>query len=157
MCVCVCALWMSVLKSSSYLQRLVFLNSCLTVYYRLHAHTHLLFLLDNIHTESHTERASESSWKRFVRSPSWNWETETLLHYCYSQLKHCVNVSVCACVFVFMGVWGHRHDWLARKLPPPIRWQKVCECVCVCKNIVGLIQFTLMQFQIQMSLKQQQE
>ena len=55
---------------------ILFLDSCLTAYCRPHKHippcTHLLFLLDNISTDtqSHTERVSESSWKRFVRSPS---------------------------------------------------------------------------------------
>lgn len=74
-----------------------------TVYYRLHTHldtrTHSCCFSWTRHTESHTERASESSWKRFVRSPSWNWETENLLHYCCSQLKYCV------CVFVFEHGW----------------------------------------------------
>lgn len=48
--------------------------------------------------QSYTERAGESSWKRFVRSPSWNWETKTLLHYFFTATVLSKYVGVHACI-----------------------------------------------------------
>lgn len=76
-----------------------------------HLYTDLLFLLDNIYTDTHRVTYRKSQWvimEKVCQVPKLKLRNWDPLHYCYSQFKNCVNV--CVCVSVFMGVWGHRHD-----------------------------------------------
>lgn len=57
------------------------------------SHTWFLFLLDNTQKQDHIQNVSHHG--KCLSGPKA--EIETLLHYCYSQLKYLSVMSVCLC------------------------------------------------------------
>lgn len=108
MCVCVCDENLLSFSRALFFSFLVWLSTA------DYTHTRTLTVSLGQNTlkcaQSHIERASESSWKRFVRSPSWNWETETsciIVTQAFKTDWMCVYVCVCVhCACLCLWVYG---------------------------------------------------